>query len=79
MYAAELLDYNKYMEQNQCPVNDQLCDETVWLTQNLLLGTKEDMDDIIASIEKIQANAEKIARMDNLVQRAQGQDYELRY
>lgn len=79
MYPAELLDYNKYMEQNQCPVNDQLCDETVWLTQNLLLGTKEDMDDIIASIEKIQPNADKIARMDNLVQRAQGQDYELRY
>lgn len=79
MYPAELLDYKSYMEQNNCPVNDQLCDETVWITQNLLLGTREDMEDIVASVEKIRAAADKIARMDNLVQRAQGQDYELRY
>lgn len=79
MYSADLLDYNKYMEQNQCPVNDQLCEETVWFTQNMLLGDMKDMHDIVSAIEKIHKNAGKIAKMDNLIQRIQNQEYEIRY
>jgi perosamine synthetase len=60
MYPAEMLDYNKYMERNQCPVNDQLCDESLWFMQNLLLGEKADMDDIAMAIEKIHKNADKL-------------------
>ncbi len=60
MYPKELLDINKYNEQNKCPQNDQLCNEAVWFTQNMLLGTKQDMTDIASAIEKIQKNAEKI-------------------
>ncbi len=60
MYPAEMLDYNKYMEQNQCPANDQLCNEAVWFTQNMLLGEKSDMDDIALAIERIHKNASKI-------------------
>jgi perosamine synthetase len=60
MYKAEELDFNKYKERNQCPENDKLCDETVWLFQSLLLAEKTDMDDIHAAIEKIQNSAEKI-------------------
>ena len=61
MYSAQELDFAKYLEQNQCPENDQLCDEeAVWFTQNMLLGDKSDMDDIASAIEKIQKNADKI-------------------
>ncbi|SKB30637.1 DegT/DnrJ/EryC1/StrS family aminotransferase [Daejeonella lutea] len=57
MYPKELLDYTKYMERNQCPKNDQLCSEAVWFTQNLLLGSREDMDSIVYAIDKIHKNA----------------------
>ena len=61
MYPAEMLNYKKYMEQNQCPLNDVLCDEeAVWLAQSLLLAPKSEMNDIANAIEKIQKNAEKI-------------------
>ncbi|HAM10930.1 MAG TPA: glutamine--scyllo-inositol aminotransferase [Bacteroidales bacterium] len=60
MYPSEMLDYNKYMERNQCPANDQLCEEAVWFAQNMLLAEKSDMDDIAAAIERIHKNAEKI-------------------
>ena len=59
MYPPELLDYNKYMEQNQCPDNDQLCEEAVWLFHSMLLTEKSDMDDIANAIEKIYRNADK--------------------
>ena len=32
-------------------------DETVWITQNALLGDEEDMAEIVAAIQKIQENA----------------------
>jgi len=31
------------------------CRETVWFTQNMLLGTESDMADVVAAVEKIQA------------------------
>jgi len=37
-----------------CPVTEQVCKESVWLFQNLLLDTREDMDDIVEAIAKIQ-------------------------
>lgn len=60
MYQPEMLDYNKFMEKNQCPLNDQLCEEAVWFTQNILLGSKSDMDDIVNAIKRIHKNAGKI-------------------
>jgi hypothetical protein len=48
------------MEANQCPENDRLCEEAVWLSQSMLLGSKQDMDDIAVAINKIHENAEKI-------------------
>ena len=32
-------------------------DETVWITQNALLGDEEDMAEIVVAIQKIQENA----------------------
>jgi len=62
MYHKDMLDYNKYMEQNQCPENDLLCTEAVWFTQNILLGSREDMDSIANAIAKIQSNAESVKK-----------------
>lgn len=60
MYPEEMLDYNRYIENNQCPANDQLCVEAVWFSQNMLLAEKSDMDDIATSIERIHRNADKL-------------------
>jgi dTDP-4-amino-4,6-dideoxygalactose transaminase len=62
MYHKDMLDYKKYLENNQCPENDKLCTEAVWFTQNLLLGSKEDMDSIALAINKIYTNAESIKK-----------------
>jgi len=51
------LNFEHYIEKNICPANDQLCDEAVWLPQNVLLSTKKDMDDIANAIVKIQQYA----------------------
>ncbi|MEN6449544.1 MAG: DegT/DnrJ/EryC1/StrS family aminotransferase [Thermoguttaceae bacterium] len=55
---AELKNWE---ERNRCPVNDQLCSEAVWLTQNMLLGPRGDMDQIADAVRKIQANAAALA------------------
>ena len=66
MYPENMLDINKYNENNKCPANDRLCnEEAVWLTQNMLLGSKSDMDDIAFAIEKIYHNSEKIKSRSN--------------
>jgi len=58
MYPKEMLDFNKFVEQNRCPENDRICnEEAVWLSQNMLLGTKADMDDIAMALGKIHQNA----------------------
>ena len=49
-------------ERNRCPENDKLCAEAVWLYQALLLGTRDDMDQIAAAIRKVQRNASKLLR-----------------
>jgi dTDP-4-amino-4,6-dideoxygalactose transaminase len=64
MYPPEMLDYKKYMERNQCPVNDQVCQEAVWFGQNMLLAEKSDMDDIATVIERIHKNADEIKKQN---------------
>jgi dTDP-4-amino-4,6-dideoxygalactose transaminase len=49
-------------ERSRCPANDGLCEEAVWLTQTMLLGPRQDMDDIAAAVRKIQASAAELAR-----------------
>ena len=58
VFSKDRLD--KYREQNHCPENDRLCEEAVWFAQNLLLGTKSDMDDITDAISKIYENRGKL-------------------
>jgi perosamine synthetase len=60
MYPPEMLDFNKFKEANECPENDKLCVESVWLQQNMLLAEKSDLDDVADAIERIRKNAEQI-------------------
>ncbi|NLX67410.1 MAG: DegT/DnrJ/EryC1/StrS family aminotransferase, partial [Bacteroidales bacterium] len=63
VYDKEDLDYQKFIEKNQCPMNDRICnEESIWLSQSLFLANKSSMDNIANAIEKIQANADKIAK-----------------
>ena len=43
------------------PAADKACEQTVWITQNALLGSEKDMDDIKSSIVKIQENSGELA------------------
>ncbi|MHC4309309.1 MAG: DegT/DnrJ/EryC1/StrS family aminotransferase [Planctomycetota bacterium] len=51
----------KYRRELHYPENDQLCKEAVWFTQNMLLGTKKDMDDIADALLKIYENRDKLS------------------
>ncbi len=60
-YPEERLDYEKYMNENMCPLNEKLCNEqAIWIPQNILLGSKSDMKNIAFAIEKVFNNAEQI-------------------
>lgn len=60
-YSKKEIDYTDFLEQNQCPVNDRVCnEEAVWMTQNMLLADKSSLDNIAKAIEKIYDNADKI-------------------
>jgi len=58
-FSKERLD--RYRQELKYPENDQLCEEAVWLSQELLLTTKRDMDDIADAISKIYENRDKLA------------------
>ena len=65
MYSPDQLDFNKFREENECPENDKLCMESVWLQQNILLAEKSDLDDIADAIDRIRKNAEQIKNKNN--------------
>ncbi len=52
----------EWEERTACPENDRLCTEAVWLTQNMLLGPRSDMDQIAEAIRKIQAHAAELVK-----------------
>ncbi|WP_300600627.1 DegT/DnrJ/EryC1/StrS family aminotransferase [Niabella sp.] len=53
----------QWLERNQCPQNDTLTSEqSVWLFQNMLLGTKTEMEQIAEAMRKIQKYAAEIAK-----------------
>ncbi len=51
----------RWSERNLCPENDKLCEEAVWFMQNMLLGPRSDMEQIVAAIRKIQVHASDLA------------------
>jgi dTDP-4-amino-4,6-dideoxygalactose transaminase len=52
----------EWRAQNQCPQNDRLCTEAVWLVQTMLLGSRKDMEDIATAVGKVQTHAAQLAR-----------------
>jgi dTDP-4-amino-4,6-dideoxygalactose transaminase len=48
--------------QNRCPQNDQLCTEAIWLVQTMLLGPRQDMEDIAEAIRKVQATSAQLVK-----------------
>lgn len=52
----------RWLEQSQCPVNDQLCQDAVWFSQHALLGDRSKMDRIADAIRDIQKRAGDLAR-----------------
>jgi len=62
VYGAKRLA--QYKEANNCPVNDRLSDEGVWLPQRVFLATERDMDDIADAIVKLHANREQLAKLE---------------
>jgi dTDP-4-amino-4,6-dideoxygalactose transaminase len=53
----------RWVERNQCPVNDQLIEEAIWFTQSKLLGSRPDMERIAEKISGIQKRAGDLARV----------------
>jgi len=45
--------YPNLIRELPCPNTEQVCQQSVWLYQQMLLGSKQDMDDIIESVAKI--------------------------
>ena len=45
-----------YRDRLPCPEAEQLVKETVGFSQNVLLGTKQDMDDIVDGVQKVYEN-----------------------
>jgi len=61
IYGAKTM--NQWLERNQCPQNDKLTQEqSVWFFQNMLLGSKTDMEQIVEAIRKIQKYAAEISK-----------------
>jgi dTDP-4-amino-4,6-dideoxygalactose transaminase len=59
IFSKERLD--KYRRENHCPVNERIDKETgLSLGQRVFLGTKKDMEDIVAATVKIQKNSSKL-------------------
>lgn len=52
----------RYIEANQCPVNDKLCDDAIWFTQTKLLGSRSDMERIVEAFADIHKRAGDLAR-----------------
>ncbi len=52
----------RYREENRCPNCDKVCQEMVMIwASGPLLGTKEDMDDVVDAMLKIYENRDKLA------------------
>ena len=60
IYGQERM--KRWLEQNQCPVNDQLCQDAAWFSQYALLGDRSKMDRIADAIRDIQKRAGELAR-----------------
>jgi len=54
--ASARLDYRRV----RCPSSDLICQQSIWLTQDLLLGNQGDMNDIARAFEKVYENRDRL-------------------
>jgi dTDP-4-amino-4,6-dideoxygalactose transaminase len=54
--VAAKVDYTK----TNCPVSDLVCEQSIWLGQELLLGSRDDIEDIARAFEKIYEHRESL-------------------
>jgi dTDP-4-amino-4,6-dideoxygalactose transaminase len=59
IYSAKQLQ--EYEERIHCPENDRLCEEAVWMTQTMLLGSRQDMEQIAEAFRKVHRLAAHLA------------------
>jgi dTDP-4-amino-4,6-dideoxygalactose transaminase len=52
----------EWTERTACPINDHLCDEAVWLPQNVLLASPGAIEEIATAVGKIASQAPELAR-----------------
>ena len=60
IYSKARID--AWRAQNLCPQNDRLCTEAIWLVQTMLLGPRQDMEDIAEAIRKVQGTAPQLVK-----------------
>jgi len=62
LFSNDLLE--GYLPSIDCPVAERACArEGVWIPQEILLGSRKDMDDIVESISRIQRYSENIRQI----------------
>jgi dTDP-4-amino-4,6-dideoxygalactose transaminase len=44
-----------------CPNTERACKEAIWLPQNVLLGSREDLDDVVRAFEKVIKHRDELA------------------
>jgi perosamine synthetase len=60
IYSQDRL--KRYREMNKCPANDKLAEEGLFFSQNCLMGSRRDVDQIAEAIARIQKCAPEIAQ-----------------
>ncbi|MFB3814521.1 MAG: DegT/DnrJ/EryC1/StrS family aminotransferase [Terriglobales bacterium] len=61
------IDYAAF--EQLCPVTERACrSEAVWLEHRLLLGSTQDMDDIVDAVEKVRSNAARLLQLASATQ-----------
>ena len=54
--VRDRLDYTRV----RCPNSDLICRQSIWLEHSMLLGTRDDMDDIAAAFEKVHSHRDQL-------------------
>lgn len=51
-----------WRERNECPQNDKVCERGIFFSQEVLLGSKQDIDQIIEAMMKVHANKDALLK-----------------
>ena len=60
IYGKQRLE--RWRDENQLPANDRMIETTCWLSQNILLAERQDMELIAAAMRRVQKHAGDIAQ-----------------